>query len=67
MARVGLGARPLVSIHAPRVGGDDQAVCLWTAKQTFQSTPPAWGATHVAAGKGDQPFVSIHAPRVGGD
>ena len=37
----------LVSIHAPRVGGDPpragkKLIALW-----FQSTPPAWGATKV--------------------
>ena len=33
----------------------------------FQSTPPAWGATHNLKDANGQPPVSIHAPRVGGD
>ena len=34
---------------------------------TFQSTPPAWGATRGQGGFDFDSDVSIHAPRVGGD
>jgi len=61
----------IVSIHAPRVGGDSlrkwpscayqcfnprpprggrrSSPCIPIACMSFQSTPPAWGATHLAA------------------
>ena len=35
----------MVSIHAPRVGGDDQGYTEQLKLMEFQSTPPAWGAT----------------------
>ena len=35
----------IVSIHAPRVGGDIVHALLWPLVVVFQSTPPAWGAT----------------------
>ncbi len=35
-----------VSIHAPRVGSDPNAVEIHKALGMFQSTLPAWGATH---------------------
>ena len=59
--------RPIVSIHAPRVGGDGTVVVSVSVSLLFQSTPPAWGATQqIAHGNGGE-WVSIHAPRVGGD
>ena len=58
----------IISIHAPREGGDTlYALGLWSGVG-FQSTPPARGAT----GNGQPPGsgrrgISIHAPREGGD
>ena len=78
-----------VSIHAPRVGGDETIAgrfapvpgfnprpprggrLHWHGAEReamgFQSTPPAWGATTLAANHCLSSIVSIHAPRVGGD
>ena len=56
-----------VSIHAPRVGGDLKACRMAGQHNTFQSTPPAWGATWIAPADDLKNLVSIHAPRVGGD
>ena len=53
----------IVSIHAPRTGGDVQYICAFS--HMFQSTPPARGATYQLGG--DHGLVSIHAPRTGGD
>ena len=56
-----------ISIHAPRVGCDDDYRSPRKFKLGFQSTHPVWGATlhrgNLAIGKG----ISIHAPRVGCD
>ena len=35
-----------ISIHAPRVGSDGKRSCGKPMKRGFQSTLPAWGATH---------------------
>ena len=59
------GSAP-ISIHAPREGGD-------TAQEfavqigTFQSTPPARGATARLCNRKALRKISIHAPREGGD
>ena len=34
-----------ISIHAPRVGSDDNLPVLYLIKGLFQSTLPVWGAT----------------------
>ena len=66
---ISLGKPAEISIHAPRVGSDASVWwldCLVNAE--FQSTLPAWGATHGGAGNPVQPHaISIHAPRVGSD
>ena len=58
----------MISIHAPREGGDSQRLPPLTRDNAFQSTPPARGATppgtNRAAPHGE---ISIHAPREGGD
>ena len=58
----------IISIHAPRVGGDILIFTLTVCAISFQSTPPVWGAT---PGGWRQRWygqcISIHAPRVGGD
>ena len=57
----------LVSIHAPRVGRDEDSPTLPRAAREFQSTRPVWGAT-ARGGEGMSDYlVSIHAPRVGRD
>ena len=56
-----------ISIHAPRVGGDDRGGHGRYAPVPFQSTPPVWGATLVFVITSDLCNISIHAPRVGGD
>ena len=35
----------VISIHAPRVGGDRRRFDVWHSSIGFQSTPPVWGAT----------------------
>ena len=61
------GAYFLISIHAPRVGGDRPPRFLLTDNPPFQSTPPVWGATSGSFWIVCQNAISIHAPRVGGD
>ena len=61
-------SREYISIHAPREGGDGAALHGHHAAHIFQSTPPARGATCLAAlGRQLHPLISIHAPREGGD
>ena len=55
-----------ISIHAPRVGGDETRRCNSGGK-LFQSTPPVWGATQDLINFFQKIEISIHAPRVGGD
>ena len=57
----------IVSIHAPRAGGDLQVRGRRLQDGLFQSTPPARGATNDRQGRGSGSRVSIHAPRAGGD
>ena len=57
----------LISIHAPREGGDDKFHAGTSSKRKFQSTPPARGATVTAILNSEIPVISIHAPREGGD
>ena len=81
--------RLVISIHAPREGGDSESGRKKTALQnfnprpprggrrrmssgriphcTFQSTPPARGATKAMYDLRDMLCISIHAPREGGD
>ena len=57
----------LVSIHAPRAGGDAPRHHTCTTNPLFQSTPPARGATEPDFRGDSNAKVSIHAPRAGGD
>ena len=57
---------PKISIHAPREGGDFLAVSESDTVHTFQSTPPARGATVVGDLDGQSAGISIHAPHEGG-
>ena len=56
----------VISIHAPREGGDAYRVPV-SASSTFQSTPPARGATTEDGDPSVYAMISIHAPREGGD
>ena len=56
-----------ISIHAPREGGDNQFSAVTPQERTFQSTPPARGATFSAVACDLLSRISIHAPREGGD
>ena len=58
----------IISIHAPREGGDAMTSVMLACFRKFQSTPPAKGATSVTdlVSEGDS-GISIHAPREGGD
>ena len=56
-----------ISIHAPREGGDSVPGLFISSKGTFQSTPPARGATKQSISHGFLVGISIHAPREGGD
>ena len=58
----------VISIHAPREGGDWALLSYVTHfPDRFQSTPPARGATVVGACVDAYAAISIHAPREGGD
>ena len=56
-----------ISIHAPREGGDCARPASCSPTPSFQSTPPARGATSLAPILTDTFEISIHAPREGGD
>ena len=57
----------MISIHAPREGGDALFGPMDGAKRKFQATPPARGATSDAERVDATLDISIHAPREGGD
>ena len=57
----------MISIHAPREGGDVKRYTMSRRGLEFQSTPPARGATYAGGGAHRGIFISIHAPREGGD
>ena len=56
-----------ISIHAPREGGDCMPRWRTAAPASFQSTPPARGATDLLPAHALRQGISIHAPREGGD
>ena len=56
-----------ISIHAPREGGDLVWYVYPESCLSFQSTPPARGATFPAGLVLGNNYISIHAPREGGD
>ena len=63
----GQGLLILISIHAPREGGDFCPTVVPLGAPVFQSTPPARGATRQDRRHGGLVDISIHAPREGGD
>ena len=56
-----------ISIHAPRTGSDALTAQRIEAKDEFQSTLPARGATSAIRNRTGTGFISIHAPRTGSD
>ena len=56
-----------ISIHAARVGCDNDAKALITPENIFQSTQPEWAATDAERTTGTITSISIHAARVGCD
>ena len=63
----GLTTNILISIHAPRVGCDQEQLYRVLRAILFQSTHPVWGATAQSIGESYESYISIHAPRVGCD
>ena len=61
------GSSAHISIHAPRMGSDSRKPGIAHDWITFQSTPPAWGATGRPASQKLTSTISIHAPRMGSD
>ena len=57
----------MISIHAPRAGGDFSATAVLLL-HSFQSTPPVRGAILPEVYRETMYcLISIHAPRAGGD
>ena len=56
-----------ISIHAPRMGSDNNNATNAILNHIFQSTLPGWGATGRILGHGFPVGISIHAPRMGSD
>ena len=51
----------------PPHGGRPLPACQTPNSASFQSTPPAWGATRPGGDFASRSCISIHAPRMGGD
>ena len=58
---------PSISIHAPRVGGDDHRPGRLQREQNFNPRPPCGGRPEPGYNSRNHHCISIHAPRVGGD
>ena len=56
-----------ISIHAPPHGERQATQANTTYNNSFQSTPPAWGATTLKSRIRGNHTISIHAPRMGSD
>ena len=57
----------VISIHAPREGGDRYKCPTVNRQDVFQSTPPVRGGDGSAVPAVFLTIISIHAPREGGD
>ena len=57
----------LISIHAPREGGDRFLVAGLGRHEHFNPRPPRGGRLRKQAGLTPDEYISIHAPREGGD
>ena len=62
-----LPSSSVISIHAPRAGGDGKKRWSSSHNLKFQSTPPVRGATNAVRVIYVVCTISIHAPRAGGD
>jgi len=58
---------PVISIHAPRVGGDVTMVQSALRLEDFNPRPPCGGRRITPSRTPKALWISIHAPRVGGD
>ena len=56
-----------ISIHAPRAGSDPAIGRPQRREESFQSTLPVRGATHLHSHDAVRQPISIHAPRAGSD
>ena len=54
-----------ISIHTPRVGGDDKFRAVCKIRALFQSTPPAWGVTFAPFHISDEPLFQSTPPAWG--
>ena len=57
----------IISIHAPREGGDESTTDPLPILLYFNPRPPRGGRLHPRIGKTHPVRISIHAPREGGD
>ena len=57
----------LISIHAPREGGDIKPHVQFMHTQNFNPRPPRGGRLNFLNGLLEGLAISIHAPREGGD
>ena len=57
----------VISIHAPREGGDRSCPVLSAARTHFNPRPPRGGRLVHFCLSGSPDKISIHAPREGGD
>ena len=57
----------MISIHAPREGGDSQQQDRLCGNSNFNPRPPRGGRRGQRPAKRTQHEISIHAPREGGD
>ena len=62
-----VSADAVISIHAPREGGDSFQYPSFALTGVFPSPPPARGATGICPARCKKGYISIHAPREGGD
>ena len=57
----------IISIHAPREGGDSVCIIIWSPTFYFNPRPPRGGRLLFQRRLYAILFISIHAPREGGD
>ena len=63
----GSAKRVMISIHAPREGGDYGALDALVRQRNFNPRPPRGGRLPTDTNSHKQLQISIHAPREGGD
>ena len=62
-----MGNRYIISIHAPREGGDTFGMSMSLVTTDFNPRPPRGGRPYAVNGYQKELDISIHAPREGGD